>query len=68
MPSIAHLDALTPRSDHCPLSSELKTNSYSPFQLSNLLKGPKELLDEYLSSNGLSADPNKWSTKSKMEY
>jgi len=68
MPSITHLDALTPRSDHCPLSLELKTNSYSPFQLSNLLKGSKELLDEYLRSNGFSADSNKSSTKSKIKY
>ena len=61
MPSIAHfsVDALTPCSDHCPLSLDLKTNSYSPFQLSNLLKGSKELLDEYLRSNGLSNDPYK---------
>ena len=68
MPSIAHLDAFTARSDHCPLSLELKTNSYSPFQLSNLLKGSKELLNEYLRSNGFSADPNKSSTKSIMEH
>ena len=68
MPSITHLDAFTPRSDHCPLSLDLKTNPYSPFQLPNLLKGSKELLDEYLRSNGFSADPNKSSTKSIMEY
>ena len=64
MPSIVHfsVDALTSCSDHCPLSLDLKTNSYSPFQLSNLLKGSKELLDKFLRSNGLSNDPYKTPT------
>ena len=58
MPSIArfNIDALSPLSDHCPLSLDLKTNPHSPFQLSNLLKGSKDLLDEYLERNDITDD------------